>query len=208
MRSPSTKPEAIATSPSASSPRNAGPSENNIVVRSASLLGRSISRNWPARPMYVQRERAAFSRKPASSSSRESQAASTPATSHNHSSGSLFGTSNSTFRSINPVSIFAASKSGCRKARCQETGICSHRPDFDIFKNPRELADSFLTVVAAADQLRDHRVVEWRDRVTFLGAGLDAPFLVRGRNGRACRRSAGSPSPGPRRTTAPRSRGR
>ena len=41
-----------------------------------------------------------------------------------------------------------------------------------------ELVDRLVAVVAAGDQLGDHRVVEGRDRVAFLDAGLDAAVVA------------------------------
>ena len=64
---------------------------------------------------------------------------------------------------------------------------------------------------AVDDQLGDHRVVERRDRVALLDAGVDAHAVALRRRREvdaACRSTAGSRGRDPRRRCAPRSRGR
>ena len=60
----------------------------------------------------------------------------------------------------------------------QEAGVGVDRPDLDLVEDRRKLADRFRAIVAARDQLGDHRVVEGRDRIALLDTGLDAAVFA------------------------------
>ena len=153
-------------------------------------------RNSPPRPSATPAFAGALSRKPASSpsaSSSSSAVATAAAPRQIASSGSGSGTSSSSLRAMKPVSISRRAESRVKQRVEQEAGVGLDRPDLDLVEHAGQLADRLVAVVAAGDQLGDHRVVEGRDLRRLPRRRFRSGPRRPGRNARAARRSAGSP---------------
>ena len=118
------------------------------------------------------------------------------------------GTSSSRLRSMKPVSISPAGEIRWSSALNRKPALVRTGHTSTPSRHVGEPGDRLRALVAAGDQLGDHRVVIGRDCIALLDPGFDPPSVV------AQSKCSSRPdarqealAPGPRHRAAPRSRG-